>query len=116
MLLKAIRSLPEREQDTVLGYLLERTLLSGGEALDPRAMPHRPSMTSVTAAAGAAPPPALVYSGTGEPGTLRTMPIRFPEPLYQRLKDWCSEHNFPMAVVVRGLVERFLDEQQHRAA
>jgi predicted DNA-binding protein len=44
------------------------------------------------------------------------MPIRFPEPLYQRLKEWSNEHNFPMAVVVRGLVERFLDEQQHRAA
>jgi hypothetical protein len=114
LLLKAIRNLPEREQDTILGYLLERSVLPGGEAFDPRGLPH-PTVPAM-AAAQTAPPPALVYSGTGEAGTLRTMPIRFPEPLYQRLKEWCSEHNFPMAVVVRGLVERFLDEQQQRAA
>jgi hypothetical protein len=48
-------------------------------------------------------------------GALRTMPVRFPERQYQRLKEWCAEHNFPMAVVVRGLVERFLDEQERRA-
>jgi hypothetical protein len=107
----AIRSLPERDQDTVLAYLFERTL---GGGLDPRALPGDQSTTMM--AAEPAQTPALIYSGTGEPGTLRTMPVRFPEPLYQRLKEWCGEHNFPMAVVVRGLVERFLDEQQHRAA
>lgn len=48
-------------------------------------------------------------------GPLRTMPVRFPEQQYQRLKDWCEAHKFPMAVVVRGVVERFLDEQQRRA-
>lgn len=54
------------------------------------------------------PPPVRV----GASGPLRTMPVRFPEQQYQRLKAWCEEHNFPMAVVVRGVVERFLDEQQ----
>lgn len=39
------------------------------------------------------------------------MPVRFPVPLYERLKQWCEQNNFPMAVVVRGLVERFLEEQ-----
>ena len=54
------------------------------------------------------PPAGLV----GASGPLRTMPVRFPEQQYQRLKAWCEEHKFPMAVVVRGVVERFLDEQQ----
>jgi hypothetical protein len=54
------------------------------------------------------PPPAAV----GVSGPLRMMPVRFPEQQYQRLKAWCEEHSFPMAVVVRGVVERFLDEQQ----
>lgn len=54
------------------------------------------------------PPPSAV----GASGPLRTMPVRFPEQQYQRLKAWCEEHKFPMAVVVRGVVERFLDEQQ----
>lgn len=53
-------------------------------------------------------------SGGSAHGPLRTMPVRFPEPQYQRLKHWSEEHNFPMAVVVRGLVERFLDEQSRR--
>jgi hypothetical protein len=48
-------------------------------------------------------------------GPLRTMPVRFPEQQYQRLKDWSEQHNFPMAVVVRGVVERFLEEQQRSA-
>ncbi|HEY6399371.1 MAG TPA: hypothetical protein VIX82_18145, partial [Solirubrobacteraceae bacterium] len=83
MLLKAIRGLPEREQDTILGYLLERTVLAGGEPVDPRALAQHPSTAAMAAAsAQGGAPPALVYSGTGEPGTLRTMPIRFPEPLY----------------------------------
>jgi hypothetical protein len=60
--------------------------------------------------------PPSVYFGGGGQGALRTMPVRFPEEQYQRLKDWCSEHNFPMAVVVRGVVERFLEDQQRRAA
>jgi hypothetical protein len=54
------------------------------------------------------PPPSAV----GASGRLRTMPVRFPEQQYQRLKAWGEEHNFPMAVVVRGVVERLLDEQQ----
>ena len=52
---------------------------------------------------------------TAGQGPLRTMPVRFPEQQYRRLKEWCQAHGFPMAVVVRGVVERFLDEQQRRA-
>lgn len=54
------------------------------------------------------PPPGAV----GASGPLRTMPVRFPEQQYERLKAWCEQNKFPMAVVVRGVVERFLDEQQ----
>lgn len=49
-------------------------------------------------------------------GPLKTMPVRFPEQQYERLKQWCEAHDFPMAVVVRGLVEHFLDQQERRAA
>jgi hypothetical protein len=61
--------------------------------------------------------PASTVGHLGAPalGPLRTMPVRFPEEQYQRLKEWCETHKFPMAVVVRGVVERFLDEQQRRA-
>jgi hypothetical protein len=70
------------------------------------------SAVTARAALPAAPP---AYLGAPGQGPLRTMPVRFPEAQYERLKKWCEEHNFPMAVVVRGVVERFLDEQQGRA-
>lgn len=49
-------------------------------------------------------------------GPQRVVPVRFPETQYERLKAWCTVNGFPMAAVVRGLVERFLDDQDRRAA
>jgi hypothetical protein len=46
---------------------------------------------------------------TGEGSQLVT--IRLPAEQHERLRAWCAEHNFTMAAVVRGLIERFLDEQ-----
>ncbi|HEY8474632.1 MAG TPA: hypothetical protein VIL37_18605 [Natronosporangium sp.] len=37
--------------------------------------------------------------------------IRLPATRHAALRDWCTEHGFSMAAVVRGLVERFLEEQ-----
>jgi hypothetical protein len=37
--------------------------------------------------------------------------VRLPTEGHARLRDWCSENGFTMAAVVRGLVERFLDDQ-----
>jgi hypothetical protein len=37
--------------------------------------------------------------------------IRLPTTRHAALRDWCTEHGFSMAAVVRGLVERFLEEQ-----
>ncbi|MBV9536357.1 MAG: hypothetical protein JO321_13185 [Solirubrobacterales bacterium] len=73
-------------------------------------------LCSVLMARVALPNPPAGYLGTTAQGPLRTMPVRFPAEQYQRLKDWCEQNNFPMAVVVRGVVERFLDQQQPRAA
>jgi hypothetical protein len=68
------------------------------------------TVCAVLMARAARPGPPL--GAVGASGPLRTMPVRFPVQQYQRLKAWCEEHNFPMAVVVRGVVERFLDDQQ----
>jgi len=56
-----------------------------------------------------------IGSGALGPGAQQVVPVRFPEAQHQRLKDWCATHGFPMAVVVRGLVERFLDDQERCA-
>ncbi|GIH18338.1 hypothetical protein [Rugosimonospora africana] len=41
--------------------------------------------------------------------------IRLPSEAHERLRTWCNEHNFSMAAVIRGLVERFLDGQERAA-
>jgi hypothetical protein len=42
----------------------------------------------------------------------KMLPVRFPAGTHEELKAWCEKHGFPMAAVVRGLVERFLESQQ----
>jgi hypothetical protein len=45
----------------------------------------------------------------GEESQLVT--IRLPAERHAQLRRWCTEHGFTMASVVRGLVERFLEQQ-----
>ncbi len=97
LLLRAVRSLPAAEQDVVLEYVLGHS--PGGTQ---RPMPGALSMVGAMPEAGA----------LASAAPLRTFPVRLPEPLYDRLKAWSEEHEFPMAVVVRGLLERFLEEQE----
>jgi hypothetical protein len=48
----------------------------------------------------------------GEESQLVT--FRLPAERHAELRTWCTEHNFTMAAVVRGLIERFLEEQLAR--
>jgi predicted DNA-binding protein len=43
------------------------------------------------------------------------VPTRLSVEQYERLKQWCQANDFTMAVVLRGLIERFLDEQARRS-
>ena len=38
--------------------------------------------------------------------------VRLPAELHSRLRRWAATHGFSMASIVRGLVERFLDDQE----
>ena len=60
--------------------------------------------------------PIAGFPGSRAVADQQMVPGRFPEPLYRRLKEWCADNGFSMPVVVRGLVERFLEEQDQRAA
>lgn len=103
LLLKAIKSLPDDEQEGVLDYVLGRALDPGSGSVVRHYDPAS-AIASGTLKIGATPG-----------GELRTIPVRFPKPLYGRLRAWCAANNFPMAVVIRGLVERFLDDQDRRS-
>jgi len=48
----------------------------------------------------------------GEESQLVT--FRLPAERHAELRAWCAEHNFTMAAVVRGLIERFLEDQLSR--
>ena len=48
----------------------------------------------------------------GEESQLVT--FRLPAERHAELRAWCSEHGFTMAAVVRGLIERFLEDQLRR--
>jgi hypothetical protein len=102
LLLKALDSLSERERTEVL-----RALLSG--------------VVSGSPLPGLGPMPAF---GPLEPEigwhavrqVDQPLLVRLPSDLHARLRRWASDHGFSMAGVVRGLVERFLEEQGARPA
>ena len=103
LLLKAVRTLPEREQDQVLSELIRGSSL-GGEAPAAAALPPRDVVML-------SDPGPIGLSGSPEVGRSAMFPVRLPPELHERLRRWSSDHGFSMASVVRGLVERFLDEQ-----
>jgi hypothetical protein len=45
----------------------------------------------------------------GEDSQLVT--LRLPADRHAELRAWCTDHGFTMAAVIRGLVERFLEQQ-----
>ncbi len=117
LLFKAVKGLPEEEQHAVFEYFFERGI----------GIPGPPFFGHFVGQAAQLPGPA---SSWHEPGALSTLfipqkpmgphqitiPVRLSEAQHRRLKQWCADHDFPMAVVVRGLIERFLDDWEERAA
>jgi hypothetical protein len=95
LLLKAFRSLSDEEQETVVTELLEA-----------RSAPWPWPGPAVTA------PPIGPEGG----GPWQSVPVRLSTDQHERLKQWCQANGFTMAVVLRGLVARFLDDQAARRA
>src|SRR5262245_10156944 len=108
LLIKAVRELEPAEQDEVLGELL-----TGASARLLPAMPHLTSVLGRHRTPGE--PTELVewgagfLSGASASGDMKLLPIRLPSADYERLRTWSREHNFSMAVIIRTLVERFLN-------
>ena len=120
LLLKAVKELPEEEQRTIFEYFFESAITSQQPpvfgALAREGAKLRPDLAA--GAWGANPSLSTLPYFTGQkPGAHQVMiPVRMSEDLHGRLKAWSAEHGFPMSVVVRGLVDRFLDSWEQRAA
>ena len=106
LLLKAIKSLPQEEQDEVLRSII-------GQAFGAR----RASPAFHGADVLAAPPDVTL--DPGQPfDTVKQMTapllVRLPADLHDRFRRWSTTNGFSMAAVARGLIERFLDDQERQ--
>lgn len=128
LLLKSIESLPDRDRKKVLEYLVAQGL--AGE----RGILRRPGMPDVPIAKSQLPllrrqadiskeqlkrlvtSAQKMYVETKMSPEQQMVPVRFSQEQYEQFKSWCEDNGFSMAVVVRGLVERFLEEQGKRAS
>jgi hypothetical protein len=101
LLAKALRTLDDEEQGVVLQHLLPTRGLPGGPA---------PSVLFEPTAARAAL--ALELASRPAPGGEKVaLLVRLPSRTHGRLKLWCDTNGHSMNVVVRGLIEQFLDGQ-----
>jgi hypothetical protein len=101
LLLKAIRSLPQDEQDEVLRSIVGRAF-AGSDTQPTHGMDLFPPDFTVTPG----PPFDTVKQMTAP------LLVRLPADLHDRLRRWSATNGFSMAAVARGLIERFLNEQE----
>lgn len=106
LLVKAVRELSQAEQDEILGALLTSPTVAA-HPLSRRGVPAPVWPTGVGVELLAERFAAMA----GDTGDLKVLPVRLPVSDYERLRTWAREHQFSMAVIVRTLVERFLDGQ-----
>jgi hypothetical protein len=98
-----LETLPAAERLELTAWLLQRT-----DMTLPMALGRPVESLSRRQSAGATGYLASLLPA-GEESQLVT--IRLPAASHARLRTWCGEHDFTMAAVVRGLVERFLEQQ-----
>jgi hypothetical protein len=109
LLLKAVGALEPQERDEVLSELLAsgaalvatQRLMDVSHTTDARTrtMALRDELSATLGAAS---------------GEVKMLPVRLPTADYDRLRAFSREHGFSMAVIIRTLVERFLDNEAGR--
>ncbi len=106
LLLKAIKSLPPEEQDEVLRSIIGQAFGARGASMTF----HGPDVF--------APPPGVTVVQGRPVDTVKQMTapllVRLPADLHDRFRRWSTTNGFSMAAAARGLIERFLDDQESR--
>lgn len=121
LLVHALGQLPPAERDKVYTWLLgtslqlQRELVAplGGQLTRAIRVAAQPSLQQDFAEAEAEVLRSLSRSQGA--AAQQMVPVRFSAEQHKRLRAWCTAHNFSMATVIRGLVDRFLDSQQAAA-
>jgi hypothetical protein len=131
LLLLAVRQLGQDEQDEVLALLLgQRVSAAAADAppdppvAAPRGLGRRLGSSSLSWPVPSTATRTGLFDRLGraegafmtgpDSGDLKVLPVRLPTADYERLREWSRGHGFSMAVIIRTLVERFLDDQQRR--
>jgi hypothetical protein len=111
LLVRALNELEPEQRDQVLAWLFDRI----PQSTIPTAAAVEPWMRQGAARRWAhfASAEASLLASLGDFGRkdMKMVPVRMPVDQHAQLQEWCKEHNFSMATVIRGLLARFLDEQ-----
>ncbi len=112
LLVQAVGTLPPEDRDAVLVWLLRRDARRffniAGAMSQPGLAGELASQTRLVADFLTAQAAA---SARSPHGAQQVVPVRFPTQQHAQLREWCAEHGFSMATVIRGLVARFLEIQ-----
>ncbi len=103
-LAELLETLPAEERTEITAWLLGQRQRGATGTFFGRSWP--PIGEPVSRVTGSLP--------VGEDSQLVT--IRLPAERHAQLRAWCAKHEFTMAAVVRGLIERFLEQQDRGAA
>ena len=104
LLLKAIRSLPQDEQDEVLRSIIGQAFTAPAGSSPLQRLDMFAAEQDLTVVPG--PPFDTVKQMTAP------LLVRLPADLHDRFRRWSTTNGFSMAAVARGLIERFLNQQE----
>ncbi len=107
LLAQALESLTSQERQRVTAWVLTRS----NSTAPSLAMLGRRQNEELLHVLAPNPESFRELYGRAPGGSQQVVPVRLPADLHVRLREWCAEHGFSMATVVRGLVARFLDGQ-----
>jgi hypothetical protein len=95
-----LETLPASERQEITAWLLTRQS-------DPSTEPSWAGLLPITV-----PHPLRWTSALASGEQTQLVTIRLPAERHAELRQWCADHGFTMAAVVRGLVDRFIDQQR----
>ncbi len=101
LLVEALEHLPAEDRKRVTAWVLGRV------TRQPTPLAHRLPFASRPDE----PATDVLFAGISLKGDHQVVPVRLPAEQHERLRDWCAEHGFAMATVIRGLLTRFLAGQ-----
>ena len=109
LLMRAVGGLSPAERDRVVVWILDRVpaIQTAGMVSELRQL----VVGQFPEAGFGERPTALSARHLSLRGGHQAIPVRLPSAQHALLRQWCQDHGFAMATVIRGLLDRFLEDQ-----